>query len=208
MGFQEQKYNFVDKISETSKSKKEGSAVLSVSEGNIDIYNLDKVKDWFCTEYRDGEKIRSCDAYYQDSYNNLVIEFKNTHHLKLKEYLNEIRVKFIDTHFILAETFWRNKKVSQMSSKVKVIVVYKDGLSYGTGVRNISSVLNTMKPMKGDTARKSKATESYSNESEYESDVNEIREKFVSEFYSSMEFIDKKDFMEDYIEAGYFQNLN
>ena len=29
-----------------------------------------------------------------------------------------------------------------------------------------------------------------------------------SEFYSSMEFIDKKDFMEDYIEAGYFQNLN
>ena len=63
----------------------------------------------------------------------------------LQEYLNEIRVKFIDTHFILAETFWRNKKVSQMSS---------------------------------------------------------------SEFYSSMEFIDKKDFMEDYIEAGYFQNLN
>ena len=103
------------------------------------------MKDWFCTEYRDGEKIRSCDAYYQDSYNNLVIEFKNTHHLRLKEYLNEIRVKFIDTHFILAETFWRNKKVSQMSS---------------------------------------------------------------SEFYSSMEFIDKKDFMEDYIEAGYFQNLN
>lgn len=208
MEFQNLKNNFVSNLYETSKSKKQGSAVLSTQEKNIAVYDLDKVKDWFCDTYRNGERIRSCDAYYQDGNNYLVIEFKNTHHLRMKEFISEITVKLVDTHFLLAETFFGNKKVSKIASTVNMLLVYNDSLDYGKGVKNISSALNTMTPMRGNTSRKSIEKQVYSNENEYERDVNKIKAMFQSDFYKSVEFVDKKDFMVDYIESSYFSTLN
>ena len=208
MEFQNLKDDFISNLYETSKSKEQGSAVLSVREEKIDMYHLDKVKDWFCDTFRNGEKIRSCDAYYQDGNNYLVIEFKNTHHLRMKEFISEITVKFIDTHFLLAETFFWNKKVSKIASTVNMLLVYNDGLDYGKGVKNISSALNTMTPMRGNTSRKSTEKQVYSNESEYQRDVDRIKAMFQSDFYKSVEFVDKKDFMVDYVESSYFSTLN
>ena len=208
MEFQNLKNNFVSNLYETSKSKKQGSAVLSTQEKNIAVYDLDKVKDWFCDTYRNGERIRSCDAYYQDGNNYLVIEFKNTHHLRMKEFISEITVKLVDTHFLLAETFFGNKKVSKIASTVNMLLVYNDSLDYGKGVKNISSALNTMTPMRGNTSRKSTEKQIYSNENEYQRDVDKIKSMFQSTFYKSVEFVDKKDFMIDYVESAYFSTLN
>lgn len=208
MEFQNLKGDFISNLYETSKSKKQGSAVLSTQEKNIAVYDLDKVKDWFCDTYRNRERIRSCDAYYQDGNNYLVIEFKNTHHLRMKEFISEITVKLVDTHFLLAETFFGNKKVSKIAFTVNMLLVYNDSLDYGKGVKNISSALNTMTPMRGNTSRKSIEKQVYSNENEYERDVNKIKAMFQSDFYKSVEFVDKKDFMVDYIESSYFSTLN
>lgn len=208
MEFQNLKGDFISNLYETSKSTKQGSAVLGKQQENIDVYHLDKIKDWFCDMYRNGEKICSCDAYYQDGNNCLVIEFKNTHHLRMKEFISEITVKFIDTHFLLAETFFGNRKVSKISSTVDVRLVYNDGLEYGKGIQNLSSALNNMTPMRGNTSRKSIEKQVYSNENEYERDVNKIKAMFQSDFYKSVEFVDKKDFMVDYIESSYFSTLN
>lgn len=208
MDFQNLKEDFVSNLYETSKSTKQENAVLSVREENIHAYDLDKIKDWFCDMYRFGEKIRSCDAYYQDENNYLVIEFKNTHHFRMKEFISEIIVKFTDTHFLLAETFFGNRKVSKIASAVNMLLVYNDSLDYGKGIKDISSALNTMTPMRGNTFRKSTEKQIYSNESEYQYDVDKIKSMFQSVFYRSVEFVDKKDFMIDYVESAYFSTLN
>lgn len=55
----------VSDIYETSKSQK-AAAMFPASAKQYAVYDLDKVKDEFCLEYRHGEKIKSCDAYYYD----------------------------------------------------------------------------------------------------------------------------------------------
>ena len=208
MEFQTLKNDFRSNIYETSKSKKQGSAVLSVREEQIEVYDLDQLKDWFCEKYRNDQKLCSCDAYYQDTNNFLVMEFKNTHHLRIKEYISEIIVKIIDTHFLLAETFFSNRKISKISSNVNMLLVYNDNLEYGTGVRRIGAALNSIEPISGDTSRNSKEKDIYNNDDEFQRDVDLIKTKFEGDFYKSIEFVDKKDFMLDYIEPKYFSSLN
>ena len=208
MEFQNLKGDFISNLYETSKSTKQGSAVLSKQQANIDVYHLDKLKEWFCDTYRNGEKICSCDAYYQDGNNYLVIEFKNTHHLRMKEFISEITVKFIDTHFLLAETFFGNKKVSKIAATVNILLVYNDGLNYEKGIKDISSALNTMTPMRGNMSRKSTERQIYSDEDEYQRDVDKLKAMFQSAFYKTVEFVDKKDFIVDYMDASYFSTLN
>lgn len=45
----------------------------------------------------------------------MLVEFKNTSYQKLKEYYNDIEIKMIDTHMLLAETFYRYKKNTELS---------------------------------------------------------------------------------------------
>ena len=98
--------------------------------------------------------------------------------------------------------------MSKIASTVNMLLVYNDGLDYGTGVKDISSALNTMTPMRGNTSRKSTEKQIYSNENEYQRDVDKIKSMFQSTFYKSVEFVDKKDFMIDYVESAYFSTLN
>lgn len=196
----------VSKLYETSESS-EGSALLSVSEGAYEVYDLDRMKDEFCQNYRHNEKLKSCDAYYYDQNNHVVVEFKNTIYQKLKEYYNEIEIKIVDTHMLLAETFYRNKKNTELSKKLSLLVVYNDVLSAGKGISQISNALNTMKPKKGDTARKVTAPKLFADETEFQTAVSQTKEKYEGSFYKEIQFMGKKDFKKDYIDVGYFVNL-
>lgn len=60
MNFEREK--FVENLYETSKSST-GTPLLNKDAQEILVYDFDKVKDWFCEEYR-NEKLRSGDAYY------------------------------------------------------------------------------------------------------------------------------------------------
>ena len=85
----------VSNLFETSKSQK-GGALLPVKAGQYEVYDLDALKDEFCKAYRHDEKLKSCDAYYYDVNNYIVVEFKNTHHFNLKEYYDEIEIKMTE----------------------------------------------------------------------------------------------------------------
>lgn len=199
--------DFKSNLYETSKSK-HGKPLLSVREETIAVYDFDKVKDWFCDEYRRKEKMCSCDAYYQDQRSNCrVIEFKNTHHFKLKGFLNEIEQKISDTHMLLAETFWKNRKTADMGKKLPLMVVYNDELHYGEGICGLSKGFNNVKPKKGNQERKSKEKELYLNEQEYSEAIKQVKDKYQKQFFSEVEFVDKKDFCRDYVESRYFQEL-
>lgn len=69
--------DYISSLYEVSKSAVEGQALMEARYENTDIYHLDKIKEWFCRDYRNGEvNLKSCDAYYQDKRKNyLVIEF-------------------------------------------------------------------------------------------------------------------------------------
>lgn len=196
----------VSNLYETSKSSKGGS-LLSASEDRYAVYALDKLKDEFCQNYRHGEKLKSCDAYYYDQNDYVVVEFKNTSYQKLKEYYNDIEIKMIDTHMLLAETFYRHKKNTELSKKVSLLVVYNDALSYGKGISQIGNALNTMKPKRGDTARKITVPKCFADETEFLEAVKETKDKYEGSFYKEVQFVEKKDFKSDYVDAGYFGDL-
>lgn len=196
----------VSNLYETSKSKK-GGYLLSADTGKYEVYDLDKIKDEFCRYYRHDEKLKSCDAYYYDRHNQLVIEFKNTNHRKLKEYYSEIEIKIVDTHMILTETFNRNKKSAELSKKLNMLLVYNDTLNYGEGVCRISNALNTMVPKQGNPARATTVSQVYANDLEFAEDVEKTKRKYEGRFYKEIQFIEKRDFEKDYVGTGYFGNL-
>lgn len=170
-------------------------------------YNMDAVKEIFCKEYRHENMIKSCDAYYYDQYNYIEIEFKNTHCLRLKEYYPEIEMKILDTHMLLSETFWKNKKNADIGKKVQLLVVYNDAMNYGDGLRSIGKALNGMIPKSGDQTRKTKLPELFQDSSEFEQAAAMTNKKYQTQFYREILFVEKKIFESDYVDAGYFQNL-
>lgn len=196
----------ISNLYETSKSAS-GTALLTSDAEKFSVYNLDAVKEIFCKEYRYGEKIKSCDAYYCDNYNYVVVEFKNTHHMKLKCFYNEIEMKLTDTHMLLCESFWKNKKGTEIGKKVKVLVVYNDTMNYEKGVLNIGKALNKMAPKQGNTQRNSKMPEIFENETEFNHTITETSKKYQKEFYKEIEFLEKKQFEHSYINTGYFGQL-
>lgn len=196
----------VSDLYETSKSGK-GGALLSSSAKDCQVYDLDALKDEFCKAYRHDEKLKSCDAYYYDQYNWVVVEFKNTHHYILKEYYHEIEIKAIDTFMILHETLCRSKKSTELGKKLSLMIVYNDALSCGRGVCQINNALGTMTPKSGDTARAAKPKEIFQDDTQFNKAVQGTKNKFEGCFYKEIVFIDKKKFEEGYIKIGYFGNL-
>ena len=201
-----ERITIVSNLYETSKSGK-GGALLSVSAGKCEVYDLDALKDEFCRAYRNDEKLKSCDAYYYDQHSQFVVEFKNTHHYNLKEYYHEIEIKMIDTYMILHETLCRNKKSKELAKKLRLIVVYNDTLSCGEGVRRINEALSTMAPKRGDTARRVKTIQSFQDDTEFMEAVRKTKEKYEGQFYKEVLFMEKKEFDEVYIAAGQFNSL-
>lgn len=206
------KDNFKSNLYETSKSKdEEQKALLNKREASVEVYDFDEVKKWFCKEVRNNHLLRSCDVFYENHAkgNYLVIEFKNAHHLKTKSYMGEVGEKLIDTHMILKETFYPNKKNSFFSEKVRAIVVYNDSKnSYGTGVVTINNVLSSMQPIKGDKTRETE-DEVFSEENEYIRLRNSIIDCYKGHFYADVDFMDKEEFYEMYINVRtpYFEKL-
>lgn len=196
----------VSNLYEVSKCR-DGGSMFSVSEGGYEVYNLDRLKDVFCDHYRHGEKLKSCDAYYYDQNNHVVMEFKNTSYRKLKEYYNDIEIKMTDTHMLLAETFYSHKKNTELSKKLVLLVVYNDGLSYGKGVSQIGNALNTMKPKKGDAVRKVAVPKLFADEAAFRESVRETKDRYEGCFYKEVRFVERKDFKQDYMDTGYFGNL-
>lgn len=196
----------VSNLYETSKSST-GKAMLSVSADKYEVYHLDLIKEKFCKYYRHSDKIKSCDAYYYDSHNHIIMEFKNAHHMKLKDYYDEIEIKLLDTHMLCRENFWKNKKLNAILNNVKVVVVYNDTLNNGEGVNRIADSLNKMRPLQGDSCRHTKALSQFSSEEEFQDKVNNTKEKYEKEFYQEIEFIDKKEFEKRYVDTGYFLEL-
>lgn len=196
----------VSNIYETSKSQK-AAAMFPASAKQYAVYDLDKVKDEFCLEYRHGEKIKSCDAYYYDNHNQMVIEYKNTHHYNLKAYYDEIEIKILDTHMLLKETFCKTKKHEQLCKNLCLIVVYNDALNYGEGICGIQHALNTIKPIKGNTSRAAKQTERFVDDAEYWQAVDGTKSKYEGCFYKEIQFMEKTDFWFQYLDSGYFKNL-
>ena len=135
------------------------------------------------------------------------MEFKNTHHRNLKEYYHEIEIKIVDTHMLLKETFCRTKKHSELCKNLHLVVVYNDALNYGKGVCNIQNALNTMKPKIGNGSRAGKKTERFADEKEYMQAVNGTKHKYEGSFYKEIQFMDKVQFQEFYLDSDYFGNL-
>lgn len=204
------KYKGTEIISDlysTSMSKRGGHLLEKNAETKI-VYDLDLVKDKYCEYYRHSEKIKSCDAYYYDTNkNHLIMEFKNTHHLKFKSFYDELEIKLLDTHMLCRENFWRSKKLNYILEHVNVAIVYNDALNNGVGVNTIANALCKMKPIQGDIKRNTQVVEQFTDESEFQKKVKNTKDKFEKEFYHEIEFIDKKEFEERYIETGYFSEL-
>ena len=202
--------DYKDNLYHTSISDEDRQNVLlKCSEQNIDVYNIDWVKDWFCQKYRSNSKLRSCDAYYCGNNNKLVMEFKNANHLKLKAYMEEIVEKIVDTHMLLMETFFQTKKVTYIATNLKLLVVFNDEKNCEAGVQSIKNYLNTVTPKKGDQTRNVNNIKCYTNEEEFREAIQNIKSKFCPDFYAELDFIDKKDFYEVYIKPGnYFANLD
>ncbi|MDE7324465.1 MAG: hypothetical protein K2N73_17465 [Lachnospiraceae bacterium] len=196
----------VSNLFETSKSQK-GGALLSAKAEKYEVYDLDALKDEFCKKYRHDEKLKSCDAYYYDQNNQIVVEFKNTHHFNLKEYYNEIEIKMTDTHMILRETLCSNKKRAELGKKLRLLMVYNDTLNCGEGIRQISSALNTMTPKRGNPARNVRLAQIFHDDAEFEQAVQETKKKYEEQFYREILFLEKKEFEETYIAGGCFDTL-
>jgi hypothetical protein len=61
-------------------------------------------------------------------------------------------------------------------------------------------------PINGDKTRKSEQPKMFKEE-EFVKAMHDTSNKYESEFYKSIEFLDKKDFEKDYIETNYFGKL-
>lgn len=196
------------KLYEVSASN-DGVPLLDIDTKDIDVYHFDHVKDWFCSTYRNNNsKLRSCDAYYQDGRDYLVVEFKRTHHFKMKSYMSELSEKLVDSHMILAETFLNKKAVEKIAEILKVVIVYHDSLNYEKGITSFAHNLNTVSPKRGkQTRNNSSKNDIFENEEEFQVAVYEIQEKYQGKFYLDVMFMDKSDFYEFYIKSKYFQQL-
>lgn len=199
------KSDFIDTLYETSKSNdngdKSGALLTSKEGGAIDVYNLDRVKIDFCECYRKNE-LSSCDAFFCNQYDTLVIEFKNTNHISLLEYMDDIIEKLIDTHMLLLETFYRNKSANKLAGNVKLLVVYHDTRNYESGVMRLNKQFNEVIPKQGNKVRNTEPVEEVYNQK-----VEEVKNIFQKDFYSEVEFMDKKDFMEFYVNNGTLEGL-
>lgn len=199
----------VSDLHKTSKSSKTSVGLLEPKFQTVEVYDFDKVKNLFCDMYRDKQKLRSCDAYYENTQRKdyLAIEFKNTSHFRLKAFFGEIEEKVVDSHMLLLETFWRKKKVKQVAENVKFLVVYNDALNYGKGVKDICKGFNQVEPIQGDKRRKTQMPPVFEDEEEFEEAKNNFSGKFAREFFAETGFIDKTEFVEDYINADYFDKM-
>lgn len=197
------KESFVSNLYEVSKSQKDGRSVMSSREQDKAVYHLDRVKDWFSDHYRNRAKMKSCDGFYQSNRDELVLEFKNTHHLKFKEFMGELEQKMADTHMLLLETFYRGEKVGKVATDVSLLVVYNDELSMGKGLCEIGDAMNRIKPLRGNQTRTSKPPALYT-EDEFRQEADRVGKKYQDGFYKDVSFMDKKDFCEMYVEQGYF----
>lgn len=199
----------VSDLHEAAKSSKLGVCLLNKRAREIEVYNFDKVKNTFCKMFYDELKLRSFDAYYENvpQRDYLAIEFKNTSHFRLKELFSELEEKAIDSHMILLETFWKKKKLKQILENVRLLVVYNDSLNYGKGVKDICKGFNQVEPIQGDKKRNTKVPVMFENEEEFQQRKDVFCSKFEEEFYHKVEFVDKTQFEQDYIEAGYFKDM-
>lgn len=197
--------DFITDIVEASRPKI-GNPLMDAHESEIEVYSLDDIKDWWCDNYRNGNKLRSCDAYYEDVNNHLVIEFKNTNHLNMKAYIDEIQEKIADSYMILSATVFHNKRMNRVKN-YRMLLVYNDSLKSYPGAQKIASALNEMVPFKGENNRSVSGKEFYQTDEEYRAAILAVKQLFESDFFESVDFIDKKDFYEDYINAGYFKPL-
>ena len=86
----------VSDLHKTSKSSKTSVGLLEPKFQTVEVYDFDKVKNLFCDMYRDKQKLRSCDAYYENTQRKdyLAIEFKNTSHFRLKAFFGEIEENY------------------------------------------------------------------------------------------------------------------
>lgn len=198
----------VSDLHKTSKSSKTNTYLLEPKYQSVEVYDFDKVKNLFCDMYRDTQKLCSCDAYYENTQRKdyLAVEFKNTSHFRLKGFWGEIEEKAVDSHMILLETFWKNKKMKQVLEHARFLVVYNDALNYEKGVKDICKGFNKVEPIQGDKKRKTQMSPVFENE-EFEEAKKIFSGKFQGEFFAETEFIDKTEFVEDYIEAGYFEKM-
>lgn len=207
MSISYERKEILSNLHETSKNSK-GVPLLDKSHEKYQVYNLDKVKDRFCEYYRHNEKLRSCDAYYYDDNKNyLVIEFKRAHHFKLLEYWDDIEIKLIDTRLLLKDTFMNSGKANAVQNQVKVVLVYDDDVNYEAGVKNISHNLNTMKPINGNTSRNSKEKSIFKDENSYQLKLKETIGKYKEVCYSDIKFVEKKEFIDTYINSHYFDKI-
>lgn len=199
----------VSDLCEAAKSSKTGVCLLNQKARDIEVYNFDKVKNIFCKMFYENQKLRSCDVYYENvpQRDYLAIEFKNTSHLRLKELFSELEEKAIDSHMILLETFWKKKKLKQILENVRLLVVYNDALNYGKGVKDICRGFNQVEPIRGNKVRNTKVPVLFENEDEFQQRKDAFCSKFEEEFYRKVEFLDKTQFEQDYIEAGYFKDM-
>ena len=198
----------VSDLYKTSKSSA-GVYLMEPKHKAIEVYDFDELKKLFCSEYRNEQKLCSCDAYYENPQkkNYLAIEFKNAGYQALKEYFGELYAKAVDSHMLLLETFWRRRKVKDVSKHVKFLVVYRDGLNYDKGVVELNQALCSVKPKRGNTTRAVDTHKLFGNSVEFEKAKKLFKEKFTEDFFQEIEFLEKKDFEEYYVNAEYFEPL-
>lgn len=104
------KEDYRSNLYDTSKSGKEETYLLDRKYDHINAYNLDEVAKDYSKDYRKGQTLSSCDAFYENKYHDcFVIEFKNTNHLAFRQFMDGLYRKLADSHMLLLEAFYRNK---------------------------------------------------------------------------------------------------
>ena len=98
-------------------------------------------------------------------------------------------------------------KANAVQNQVKVVLVYDDDVNYEAGVKNISHNLNTMKPINGNTSRNSKEKSIFKDENSYQLKLKETIGKYKEVCYSDIKFVEKKEFIDTYINSHYFDKI-
>ena len=85
--------------------------------------------------------------------------------------------------------------------------MYNDkDINHSNGVLGINNTLNTMKPKKSGKNRTTE-NEVMAEEGEYQELIDAFKTKYKGSFYKDIMFMDRKEFYEWYVDAGYFTSL-